>query len=110
MNYFFKHDEVPVQHPEPGTERRIMAYCDQLMVCELSFKKGTASALHQHPHEQITYVVRGSLKFSVGGQVQVVHGGDTICMPAGVEHGLLEALEDSLIVDTFSPKRADFLK
>ena len=50
MNYFFKHDEAPIQHPEPGTERRIMAYCEPLMVCELSFKKGTASALHQHPH------------------------------------------------------------
>jgi quercetin dioxygenase-like cupin family protein len=87
-----------------------MAYCDPLMVCELSFKQGTTSALHHHPHAQITYVVRGSLKFSVGGQVQVVHGGDTIYMPANVEHGLLEALEDSLIVDTFAPKRDDFLK
>lgn len=110
MDYFIRHDATVIQHPEPGTTRRIMAYCDALMVCELTFKKGTTSALHKHPHDQITYVVRGSLKFSVGGQVKVVRAGDVVYMPSGVEHGLLEALEESVIVDTFAPKRADFLK
>ena len=110
MNYLCKHDDIKVQHPAPGTDRRIMAYCDALMVCELTFKKGTTSALHKHPHDQITYVVRGSLKFSVGGEINIVQAGDTVYMPSGVEHGVLEALDESVIVDTFAPKRADFLK
>ena len=110
MNYFVKHSEPEVQHPEPGITRRIMSYCDKVMVCELEFVKGTPSKVHKHPHEQITYVISGALKFSVGGEEQIVHAGDAIYMPANVEHGVLLALEDSVIVDTFAPKRDDFLK
>ena len=110
MEYFVKHDKPEVQNPEPGIKRRIMAYCDKLMVCELKFTKGTTSAIHKHPHEQITYVVSGALKFSVGGQEQVVHAGDVVYMPANVEHGVLLAVEDSVIVDNFAPNRDDFLK
>ena len=110
MKYFIKNAEPKIQKPEPGVERKIMAYCDKLMMCELTFVKGTTSAIHKHPHEQITYVLSGALKFSVGGEEQVVHAGDAIHMPANVEHGVLEALEDSKIIDNFAPKRDDFLK
>jgi quercetin dioxygenase-like cupin family protein len=110
MEYFIKHNGPEVQHPEPGIERRIMAYCDKVMLCELKFVKGTTSALHKHPHEQITYVISGALKFSVDGQEQVVRAGDVVYMPANKVHGVLQALEDSVIVDTFAPKRDDFLR
>ncbi len=109
MDYFVKNDVPEVQRPEPGIERKIMAYCDQLMLCQLKFAAGTTSALHKHPHEQITYVISGALKFSVGGQDQIVRAGDVVYMPANVEHGVLLALEESVIVDTFAPKRDDFL-
>ena len=108
--HFVFHKDAQVQHPDAGTVRRIMAYSDQLMVCELEFAKGTPGGLHSHPHDQITYVVKGELEFSVGGETSVVHAGDTVYMPGNVEHGLLRVLEDSVIIDTFSPKREDFLK
>jgi quercetin dioxygenase-like cupin family protein len=110
MEYFVKNATPELQKPEPGIERKIMAYCDKLMVCELKFVKGTTSKVHKHPHEQITYVVSGALKFNVGGQEQIVRTGDAVYMPANVIHGVLEALEDSVIVDTFAPKRDDFLE
>jgi quercetin dioxygenase-like cupin family protein len=107
--HFVFHKDAVVQHPGEGTVRRIMAYSDQLMVCELEVAKGTPAGLHSHPHDQITYVVKGALEFSVDGEKAVVHAGDTIYMPGDVEHGLLRVLEDSVIIDTFSPKREDFL-
>lgn len=110
MEYFIKHTTPELEKPEQGITRRIMAYCDKVMVCELEFVKGTTSALHKHPNEQITYVVKGALKFSVGGEEQVVRSGDAVYMPANLEHGVLLALEDSTIIDTFAPKRDDFLK
>ena len=108
--YFVFHGDAVVQHPGEGTVRRVMAYSDSLMVCELEVAKGTPGGLHSHPHDQITYVVSGALEFSVGGEISAVHAGDTILMPGNVEHGLVRVLEDSVIVDTFSPKREDFLK
>jgi quercetin dioxygenase-like cupin family protein len=108
--HFVFHKNALVQHPDEGTVRRIMAYSDQLMVCELALAKGAPTGLHSHPHDQITYVVKGALEFSVGGEAALVHAGDTVYMPGNVEHGLLRVLEDSVIIDTFSPKREDFLK
>ena len=40
----------------------------------------------------------------------VVHAGDAIQIPGGTPHGPIEILEDSVIIDTFSPKRREFEK
>jgi quercetin dioxygenase-like cupin family protein len=110
MQYFVKHDQVALQHPEPGTVRRVMAYTDKLMMCELTFKKGGTSAIHSHPHDQLTYIVSGKLEFSVNGEKGIVEAGDVVYLPGGSKHGITAMLADSVIVDTFAPKRDDFLK
>ncbi len=107
--FVFHEDAIP-EHIAEGTVRRVLAYSDQLMTCELHIDKGAPTAIHAHPHDQITYVVKGTIEFNVGGEKAIVHAGDTMCIPGGVEHGPTEILEDSLIIDTFSPKREDFLK
>lgn len=109
--YFAFHQEVPVQNPEPGTIRRVMGYSDKLMVCELQFQKGGGNVnLHSHPHDQITYIVSGELEFTVGEDKATVHAGDVVYMPGGTKHGVTAVFADSTIVDTFAPKRDDFLK
>jgi quercetin dioxygenase-like cupin family protein len=107
---FVFHKDAVAENVAEGTVRRILAYSDQLMVCELCFTKGAASDSHSHPHDQITYVVKGAMEFVVGDKRSVVRAGDTVYMPGGVAHCIAIVLEDSMIVDTFSPKRNDFLK
>jgi hypothetical protein len=38
---------------------------------EVTFKKGSIGAMHNHPHTQITYVVSGAFEFTVGGETVV---------------------------------------
>ncbi len=91
-----------------GVRRKIMAYGDQLMAVYVEFKRGAVGALHQHPHLQITYIQSGAFTVHIGGETRVLRGGDFYYIPAEARHGV-EALEDSILVDFFTPMRADFV-
>lgn len=105
--FTFNQDVTPT-NCEPGVTRKILSYSDELMMCEITFKKGAKGNLHQHEHLQISYVAEGSFEFTISGQTKIVTKGDSVYMPSNSEHGVL-ALEDGILVDVFNPKREDFL-
>ena len=35
---------------EPGVTRKILCYSDELMMCEITFKKGSKGNFHHHEH------------------------------------------------------------
>ena len=70
--------------------------------------KGWAGARHSHPHEQIVYVVRGRIKVVVGNNGFELGSGDSFVVAGGIEHEAA-ALEDSLVVDVFTPSRHDYM-
>ena len=72
------------------------------------FEKGMPLASHSHTHAQISYVVSGKVRFEAGdGSAKVVEAGDFVVFAPNETHGGL-ALEDSLVLDAFSPAREDF--
>jgi quercetin dioxygenase-like cupin family protein len=91
----------------PGIRRRTLAYGDRLMVTQFLISQGTRLPLHSHHHEQISYIVSGELEMSVGGQIHHLRPGDSLLLPGGMEHGAL-ALQDVVVVDTFSPPREEY--
>lgn len=92
----------------PGVERSVLSHGEHLMVVEVALKKGATVAAHAHPHEQISYMVRGSLRFTVDGESFVLNAGESCLIASGKTHAV-EALSDCLALDTFSPPREDFL-
>ncbi len=94
---------------EPGVTRKVMSYSKDLMMCEITFKKGACGNVHSHEHLQITYIAKGSFEFTIDGETQIVKQGDSVYMPSNAVHGV-KALEDGILVDVFNPYREDFLK
>ena len=79
----FVHNNTVTATPcEPGVSRKVMAYNDQVMMCEITFEKGAKGNFHTHPHVQTTYIVKGSFAFTIDGETQVVNAGDSILMQA----------------------------
>ena len=71
-------------------------------------KAGAHAAAHKHPHEQIVWMVKGTMDFRIGDEKQTMKPGDVAVIPGGVEHeGYLP--EDSEVIDFFAPVREDFL-
>ena len=75
---------------------------------EVRFAKGAVVPEHEHPHEQTGYLISGSLRFFGDGDDTVVTPGDCWNFAPGVPHGA-EALEDSVVIELFSPIREDYL-
>jgi len=93
---------------EPGVTRRILAYTEELMMCEITFEEGARGNVHSHEHLQITYVAEGSFEFTISEETQVVNKGDSVFMPSNAVHGVL-CLEAGKLVDVFHPMREDFM-
>lgn len=107
-NWCFWND-TEVEETAPGVERRILAFCDELMCVENTFKAGGIGAMHHHPHTQITYVAKGRFRFTIGDETKEVKAGDTLLKQNDIIHGCV-CLEDGILVDFFTPMREDFLK
>jgi quercetin dioxygenase-like cupin family protein len=62
---------------------------------------------HQHPHEQVTYVVEGRFDFFIGEERRVLEAGMAALIPGGVTHGG-RTLTPCRVVDVFAPVREDY--
>ena len=92
----------------PGVRRRTLVSGRDMMQMRVEFEPGTRLPEHRHPHEQVTHVLTGRLRFTVDGQTRDVGAGESIYLASDVPHAA-EALEASAVVDTFNPPREDLL-
>jgi unsaturated pyranuronate lyase len=99
---------VPIEHIAEGIERQ-MIWGERLMVCRLHFEPNVVTAVHSHPHEQITLVERGRARFTVDGTSRVVAPGEVLYFPPHCKHGATMLDDEVVLVDIFSPIREDFL-
>lgn len=101
-------DAIPVETPAAGIERRMMVG-QQLMACRLHFAPRVITPIHRHPHEQLTLVLQGRVRFTIEGDERVAAAGDVLHFPSNAEHGATMLDEDVVLVDVFTPIREDFL-
>jgi quercetin dioxygenase-like cupin family protein len=64
---------------------------------------------HSHPHEQISYVVEGRMRFFIGDQTLDLGPGGLLVIPGGVTHWG-EVLGDETVINlnVFTPKRPEY--
>jgi quercetin dioxygenase-like cupin family protein len=80
-----------------------------MTVAWITLAKGALVPRHEHPNEQVATVLEGRLRFVVGDDELIASAGDTVPLAANVPHQV-EALEDSVVLDVFSPLREDWLR
>jgi len=51
----------------------------------------------------------GAVRFTISGEERVLRAGDVLVIPPDAPH-MVEAIEDSLAVDLFSPPREDWIR
>ena len=107
MKGFHVLKNLPEEKITDRISRRVLTG-DKEMVVWWSMKAGAHAAAHQHPHEQLFWVVKGRMEFRLGNEKKTCGPGEAGVIPGGVEH---EAWfpEDTEVVDVFAPPREDFL-
>ena len=92
----------------PGNRRAVLAQRPELMLVAFSFDKGAVGALHSHPHTQVSYVAEGSFDVTIAGVTTRLAAGGSYIVAPNLVHGVV-ALEKGLLIDTFTPRRDEFL-
>jgi quercetin dioxygenase-like cupin family protein len=107
MKGFLSLDKVPEEQVTPLIRRRIVTG-EKEMIVFWRMKAGAHAAAHRHPHEQIFFMLSGKMEFRLGDEKRTCGPGEAGVIPGGVEH---EAwfMEDTEVIDVFSPPREDFL-
>lgn len=104
-NYTWK--TVPIERMNDDIARQMIVGANEMIV-RWEFRKGGVAGRHSHPHEQIVMMVSGRLRLAVGDEEKILGSRDIVVIPPDVPHEA-EALEDTVVIDIFSPPREDFL-
>lgn len=99
-------ETVPKESLDPWTTRQVI-HTPYMTVARVTFQKGASSLLHDHVHEQMTIVDSGKVRFHVDGEDLVLEQGEMLRIPSRATH-MAEALEDTVLIDIFSPARTDW--
>jgi len=99
---------IPVEQVAEGIQRQMLVG-DQMMICRFRFKPFLVTPEHDHPHEQMTIVERGKVRFFIEGKERIASAGDVLHFPSQTWHGATMMDEEVVLIDIFTPVREDFL-
>ena len=99
---------VPVERPSEGIERQ-MVVGERILICRFRFAPNLVTPEHSHPHEQMSLVVSGRVRFFIEGEERIAVPGDVLHFPPDCWHGATMMDEEVVLLDIFSPVRDDFL-
>jgi quercetin dioxygenase-like cupin family protein len=106
---FIENDSIAWEPMSQGVRRKIMAYDDKIMLVRVEFEIGGIGAVHNHSQVQITNVESGVFEIEIDRKKKILKAGDAFYVPSNSMHGA-KCLEAGVLMDVFSPIRADFLK
>jgi quercetin dioxygenase-like cupin family protein len=107
MQAFSKLADIAPRAILDGAIQGRYVHVDKMTIGEVSLNPNTVVPMHQHPHEQLTYVIEGRFEFTVGDETTVLEPGMVALIPGGVTHGG-RTLTACKVVDLFSPIREDY--
>ncbi len=105
---FYKSSNEGYSTPLDGIQQKTLVHGEKTLMAEFKLQKGSIVPQHSHPHEQTGHLVSGNVIFSVGSEEIICNPGDSWCISGDKEHGA-EALQDSVLIEVFSPVREDYL-
>ena len=93
--------------PVPGVHMSPLS-ATKAMLNYIVMEPGAIVPKHSHPHEQLGYVITGSIAMDIAGEVTVLNPGDAYTLAGGVEHSGTAGAEGCVVIDVFAPVREDY--
>ena len=88
---------------------RQMISGENATISQLLLKRGATVPRHSHVNEQYSWILSGSLKFIFDDHEVVLGAGEILLIPSQAPHSAV-ALEDTVDVDFFAPRREDWIR
>ncbi|MGD8171361.1 cupin domain-containing protein [Vibrio sp. TRT 21S02] len=95
---------------EPGIERSMVNWNDDIMAVKVRFTKGAVGVPHSHvAHDQLSYVLAGSFEVILGEETRILSVGDSFLAQKNCQHGVVALEDGAILLDVFTPMRTDFI-
>jgi quercetin dioxygenase-like cupin family protein len=104
---FFRTDDLPPAQMLPGVTRRAV-YLEDVMLTFFEFEPHAIVPEHDHPHQQITYILSGAMEFNLDGKKRQLIAGDGVLIPPGTPHAAVILDEPCRALDAWHPIREDY--
>lgn len=104
---FYYTKDLPATEMLPGVTRRAV-YLDDVMLTFFAFEPGAVIPEHHHPHQQITFVISGTMEFELDGEKRMLQGGDGALIPPDTPHSAVIGGEGCQALDAWHPVREDY--
>ena len=105
---FFDTASLPGFAPLEGIQMSVLAGA-RMMANWVRIEPGATVPDHAHPHEQIGLVLEGEIDMTIDGETRRLAPGHSYVIPGGVRHAGVGGPAGCLVLDVFSPPRADYL-
>jgi len=92
----------------PGIKRRTVTTGVSMYQMLARLDAGSRMPEHHHVQEQIVHVLKGRMRLIVAGVPHELTAGQALYLASNVPHGV-ETIEETEVLDTFSPPREDLL-
>ena len=106
MSFFTNKEDIPMQEILPGIEGR-MIHMEHMTIGHFILRAGALLPTHHHPHEQVTNIISGEMKMTVGEETKLCKAGDIVKIPSNVPHSA-EVISECVVIDAFQPARDDY--
>jgi quercetin dioxygenase-like cupin family protein len=104
---FFRTEELPATEMLPGVTRRA-AYLEDVMLTFIEFEPRAVVPEHHHPHQQITWIVEGTMEFTLDGDTRILQAGDGALVAPDTPHSAIILDEPCRAIDAWHPVRDDY--
>jgi len=103
----YRWDEIALEKVTEMVSRKFVTG-DRQTLAQIYLKRGAVVPMHEHESEQMTYVLQGALRLLAAGEEITLREGEVLHVPSGLPHQV-EALDDTFVLDVFSPVRHDWI-
>jgi quercetin dioxygenase-like cupin family protein len=92
----------------PGIKRQTITSGKTMYQMIAQLDAGCKMPEHKHPQEQVIHILGGRMRVIADGVTHELATGDSFYLASNVPHGV-ETIEETRVLDTFSPPRDDYL-
>jgi quercetin dioxygenase-like cupin family protein len=100
-------DKIPEKTIIPGCHARFI-HSANMTFALWTIDKDALLPTHNHPHEQVMYLLKGEFEFTLDNVTGIVKAGNVAVIPSNTSHSG-KAITECQILDVFYPLREDYI-
>ncbi len=107
MHAFWNLEEIIPRVLAKGVTAKV-ATGEKMMLSLVTLAPGAVVPTHSHPHEQMGWMVSGTMEFTIEGETRVFSGNEMYFVPGGVPHSAKGGPGGAVALDAFTPPREEY--